>query len=111
MRVNPKRYFVRIIEAYILNYKFMIMSNSKEKVSLKKKLQERVKRSLEPFKGTLGIRRSIIASSTENTNEHTPEQEREQIDKQPTLLEKKLRERIEGSSQPFQGSLGNISRL
>ena len=72
-------------------------------ISLKRKLQERVKRSKEPFKGTLASVSATFAE-TDNNQNSDQEQEREQ-EQQPTPFEKKLRERIAGSTAPFWGTL------
>ena len=87
------------------------MITKKEKFSmLKRKIQERVKRATEPFKGTLLNKRCFSTFKVEEESNQTPEQERESIGEKTLSLEKKLRERIESSDKPFYGCIGSHTK-
>lgn len=89
----------------------MDAKKQKEKFSnLKRKLNERVKRSREPFKGTLAsIRMGCPQSSAPDNEEQPSELEREQS-KDPISFEVMLRERISFSKEPFRGCMGSLSK-
>lgn len=89
----------------------MDAKKQKEKFSnLKRKLNERVKRSREPFKGTLAsIRMGCPQSSAPDNEEQPSELEREQS-KDPISFEVRIRERISFSKEPFRGCMGSLSK-
>ena len=89
----------------------MDAKKQKEKFSnLKRKLNERVKRSREPFKGTLAsIRMGCPQSSAPDNEEQPSELEREQS-KDPISFEVRLRERISFIKEPFRGCMGSLSK-
>ena len=89
----------------------MDAKKQKEKFSnLKRKLNERVKRSREPFKGTLAsVRMGCPQSSAPDNEEQPSELEREQS-ADPTSFEVRLRERISFSKEPFRGCMGSLSK-
>lgn len=66
----------------------------------KKKLNERVKRMAEPCKGAMG-RVTNPNTLVEEADEQLSEVERENSEKQPTSIEKRIREAIEKSSGPL----------
>lgn len=85
------------------------MVEKKEIISaIRRKLQERVRRSSEPFKGTIGVRKNI-PTSTKEKESNTDETERENM-VQHTSFEKKLREMIDKKKEPFCGCIGKSLR-
>lgn len=85
------------------------MNTNLEKDSLlKKKLKDRVRRSTEPFKGTLIKRKSKILSTSGN-DPQTSEPVSSQGEKQVSF-EKRLREKISSSTRAFCGSIGNPTK-
>ena len=82
--------------------------NAKSQVKLsllEKRIRERVKRSKEPFKGTLAS--VSFRPSSEDPEEQPTENERELTGRGETSFEVRLRERINSSSAPFKGSLAS----
>lgn len=73
------------------------------KVSLlKKKINERVKRSIEPFKGTIASFRSNSSNSSSLKVE--VEEEEETLEDSPEL-ERNIRERVRNAKEPFKGTM------
>ena len=73
------------------------------KVSLlKKKINERVKRSNESFKGTIASFRSHFSNSSSLKVE--VEEDGETLEDAPEL-ERKLRERMRNTKEPFKGTM------
>lgn len=70
---------------------------------LKKKISERVKRSVEPFKGTIGSFRNRPFNSSDDMKVEV-EEEGETLEDAPEL-EKKLRERMLNTKEPFKGTM------
>lgn len=89
------------------------MDAKKQKVkfsNLKRKLNERVKRSREPFKGTLvSLRMDCPQSSEPDNEEQTSELEREQS-KDPASFDVRLIERFSFSKEPFRGRMWSLSK-
>ena len=69
---------------------------------IKKKISERVKRSVEPFKGTIASFRR--QSSDCNDLKVEVEEEEETLEDAPEL-EKKLRARMLNTKEPFKGTM------
>lgn len=83
--------------------------NAKSQVKLsllEKRIRERVKRSKEPFKGTLAS--VSFRPSSEEPEEQPTENERELTGRGETSFEVRLRERINSSSAPFKGTLARL---
>lgn len=76
---------------------------------LMKKIRERIKRSKEPFKGTLGTFRGI--PSREIDNEPQQEEKREAGGDGLFTFKEKLREAISSNKEPFfNGTFGRYER-
>ena len=83
--------------------------NAKSQVKLsllEKRIRERVKRSKEPFKGTLAS--VSFRPSSEEPEEQPTEKERELKNKGNSSFEVRLRERINNSSEAFKGTLARL---
>ena len=77
--------------------------------TLKRKIQEKVKRAEEPFRGTLVLRkRAVPTSIVEEASSNTLEKESDDIEKESVSFGKNLRKRIESRDEPFLGSLGKL---
>ena len=75
------------------------------KISLEKKLRERVRRSKEPFRGTLAS--VSFRPSAEKPEVQPTEDKRELTSKENTPFAARLRERVNSSSVPFKGCLSS----
>lgn len=86
------------------------MSKKASVSTLKRKIQERVNRTSEPFKGTLLRTKLVPTHSVDTESNQASDKGRESVEKKQSSLEKKLREKIEGRDKPFYGSLGNPAK-
>ena len=84
------------------------MDKKRSLSTLKRKIQEKVKRAEEPFRGTLGLRKKGIPTSPVEDSNQNSEQETEAVEKESTSFDKKLREAVERRDKPFCGSLGKF---